>query len=1067
MSIKLINSDIKDFFKKNTINNLNLNLDSNQNYNQIKESYANDLFSIVNEDANSIKKDYNSLNNSISNKNNINNHIEYVDKLFDNNSLYSKSISTEQKKQKANELFDSTINNLNKECETDDNMQNLNINEIKNNLDNNNQDNNNEEKIDNESYISLSDINLNDLPKFYDKNGKILNANKNIISNVNKGKINKTKEKSKHDKKNKNYKKHNNDNDFINKNYDVNHKLNKKSEKENKKILDEDNSKNNLNSNDSPSKNSMHYLFKKANQKNNKHISNHVKSSTINDLFKNNNINNPDNIKSFNEILPININLNVNFNKNNANEIKNHFHTIQTMISFKKIFDENILSEENNNKKIKSSRLEKINLSTDSIENTNLNKTYLIDNNSLNNELSYISFLKKNNLILNNKIFDKTDNYKLQGLLKTSFFSEHFIKDETIIDLFESIEKNKQVQILQYQYGLSRDNYYKNYTNFASIFQYITDEEKNIFIQNYNKKNNNEVINSNISENFNEKENENCNYFDYIRFINKQNSECFYRCFMFCLFEIFFLNKNKENLFILIIDILRLYLIEPEIFLSKEIDMKNIMIIFSIIYDYISVNSWDKAYTFFINVYNTYEIFEKSLIEYMKYTVFLYITRISSFLWENENDKELNININDIYNFNYDLILLELFEPGKIELQSIPYIFGVNLNVFYYKNEKFSNLRKNLKKSSFNNNFTIDNVNNVINIFYFFNTFHPVYKKQLIENIIAKNNTVDNNNIYNLFFSNINESDIYFIRNIILKQNNKKNFCEICNKNSTIINIENLSINICSDCLYKEIDNHLSIRLSFLNDEQYNNFTFYLNPIEIKLKNKNNLDDTSKLFISNYDYMFLYKKTFNERFSELINNSCLICCKNNDNLISLECGCLVCYNCIQELVCEITNNLIILNKYEKDELNEHTIRCKLCKKKLNLENFIKILQKNNFDLKQYYIDANERLKYYCAIKCFSCGKDFENEIEVDNENDFFKFQVRDFIKSNDELGDSNNYKHVICVECHKMLKKKNRRIKKIDGNEYKVIYCNICGRKHCIKLKEWNNKGVCCKCVIF
>ena len=1076
MSIKLSNSDINDFLNKNGINNININPENNQDYNKIKESFANDLFSIVNEDTNSIKNENNTINNSInnnSNKNDSNKHIENTANLFENN-----PINIEEKKQNANELFVSISNNLNKEREKDDNMQNLNINDIKNNIDNENQDNNVEEKFENESYISLGDIDINNLPKFYDKNGKVLNTNNSIntISNEKSivGKVIKLKEKLKEDKKIKNNKKHNNENDVNNKNSNDNLKTLKKNEKENKEILDEDNSKNNLNINDNSSKASVFYLFKKANKKNRRHISNKINTGQINSEFNNNivnnnnikNNNNSGYIKSANEILPININLNVNFNKNNINEIKNHFHTI---ISSENVVDENNLTEgNNNNKKIRSLRLENINLNSENIINTNTNKTYLIDKNSLDNEVSYISYLTKNNLIQNNNIFEKIDNNKLQGLLKTSFFNEHIIKDETIIDLFETIEKNKQVQILQYQYGLSTSNYYNNYTNFAIIFQYITDEEKNSFIQNYNKKSKNEIIDSNISENFNENGNENTNYFDYIRYINKQNSECFYRCFMFCLFEIYFLNKNKENLFILIIDILRLYLIEPEIFLSKEIDMKNIMIIFNIIYDFISVNLWDKAYKFFINVFNTYELFDRSLIEYMKYSIFLYITRISAFFWENEEGEESNININNIYNFNYDLILQELYEPGKIQFQSIPYIFGVNLNIFYYKNEKFSNLGKNLKKIIFNNSYTIDKVNNVINIFYYFNTFHPTYKKKLIENIIAKNSTVDNNNtIYDLFFSDINGSDIYFLRNIILKLNNQNNFCEVCNKNCPIINIENLSGNICNDCLYKEIDNHLNIRLSFLTDEKYNNFTYYLNSIELNLTNENNSDDKIKLLVSNYDYMFLYKKTLNERLSELINDTCLVCCKKNDNLITLHCGCLVCYNCIQEIIFEITNNLIILNNYEREELNEKSIHCQLCKKKLNLENYIKILKENNFDLKNYYIDANERLKNYCATKCFTCGKDLDNHNEEDDEDDFLKFQVRDFAKSNDELCDNNNYKHVICSECYKILRKENKKKKRVEGKDYKVIYCNICGKKHYIKLKEWKDTGTCCKCAIF
>ena len=82
---------------------------------------------------------------------------------------------------------------------------------------------------------------------------------------------------------------------------------------------------------------------------------------------------------------------------------------------------------------------------------------------------------------------------------------------------------------------------------------------------------------------------------------------------MFNLFEKYIINKDKENINIIILDIFKLYDLSPSIFSSNNIN--NVLIFFSIICDYIQLNLWDKVYDLFIYLYSQ---IEQTLIIYIK-----------------------------------------------------------------------------------------------------------------------------------------------------------------------------------------------------------------------------------------------------------------------------------------------------------------------------------------------------------------------------------------------------------------------------------------------------------------
>ena len=128
-----------------------------------------------------------------------------------------------------------------------------------------------------------------------------------------------------------------------------------------------------------------------------------------------------------------------------------------------------------------------------------------------------------------------------------------------------------------------------------------------------------------------------------------------------------------------------------------------------------------------------------------------------------------------------------------------------------------------------------------------------------------------------------------------------------------------------------------------------------------------------------------------------------------------------------------------------------------------------------------------RMGNYCNTICFNCLKKFENENVIEVEHNKKKKMIKLNIvinkhciseakknknnnKENEfEYGiDYNDTPHCLCLPCFKKIKIK--REKKIDGESYKVVGCNICGINHLIKDKDWNKyikSDVCCKCEIF
>ena len=277
-----------------------------------------------------------------------------------------------------------------------------------------------------------------------------------------------------------------------------------------------------------------------------------------------------------------------------------------------------------------------------------------------------------------------------------------------------------------------------------------------------------------------------------------------------------------------------------------------------------------------------------------------------------------------------------------------------------------------------------------------------------------------------------------------------------------------------------QIDKHLIQRYKFFCEEKFNNYLYYLNPIPLELYSPSQKDKFNLSF-SNSNYIIIYNKTFNERISEIMHTICYNCSKK-DNLIKIECGCEICFNCINSFIIEKTKNRIILNVYEKLKLEKKRFECQVCFKKLNINNFIDIFKQNGINLESYYNDAKQRLKSLCQKKCLFCLKKIDKiEGKKNRIKNYIKVNVKIIIEENNinnniteeeklekELNYCEDY-HVLCLNCHKILNKNKIGLKN-DGNIYKKINCNICNYDHFIDMKDWKylkSENKCCKCIIF
>ena len=273
-----------------------------------------------------------------------------------------------------------------------------------------------------------------------------------------------------------------------------------------------------------------------------------------------------------------------------------------------------------------------------------------------------------------------------------------------------------------------KKSYEKNKGNFN--LQFISNEDKEKCYKTYENIHNYNIKNYHISPYLNDIkefyksfkiENKN-NDVEYIRYIIDENDgETFYRSFMFTIIEKYILNKNKENLYMIILDIFKLYDLS---YTKYNSELNNALIYFSIIYEYIELNLWEKAYDFFNSLFSK---IEQILIDYIKGNLFLYLSKIYS-LYDNNNSNYLN---------QYQKIIINYSEPTRLVFQLIPFIFGINLEIIYYENRNEEDLLTKKLSFSLPSNLIKNNIETIY-IIYYNNCYHIGYAR----NAFNKSNNI-------------------------------------------------------------------------------------------------------------------------------------------------------------------------------------------------------------------------------------------------------------------------------------------------------------------------------------
>ena len=246
----------------------------------------------------------------------------------------------------------------------------------------------------------------------------------------------------------------------------------------------------------------------------------------------------------------------------------------------------------------------------------------------------------------------------------------------------------------------------------------------------------------------------------------------------------------------------------------------------------------------------------------------------------------------------------------------------------------------------------------------------------------------------------------------------------------------------------------------------------------------------------------------------MITSICVVCKQifKLNQLSCLKCLCRYCEKCLIEKSNNVTNNLKILNKYEKKTFSRKFCQCG------NIFDFDDAINYRK-DITDIDINnAKERLEIYIKTLCMKCLKTlnkFNNSNNNKNNNNNnninnIETQSNEEIKDNNKNNNKNNNNkdkliqierqqviklkkenasgkglnysdidHLMCIDCYYKMKKiemdsENNLIEQDNDNnnkkeKNKKINCNICCKsRYCdLDFDEKNNRCCCNNCFIF
>ena len=549
-------------------------------------------------------------------------------------------------------------------------------------------------------------------------------------------------------------------------------------------------------------------------------------------------------------------------------------------------------------------------------------------------------------------------------------------------------------------------------------------------------------------------------FFDILCYRRARNdSDSFFKCFMFSYLEKCIIYKKKCRIKILINDIL---MEKKKPFFSRNIkvDENEALYILLIILEYLEHDDIINSINFLNRAFCSNDNFCNTLVKYMK-------TKLSNFIKEYYkffNSKEIidnHIILNKYYNinkeFNYyqyskEKILLMQTEPDLFIYFITPFVFEIDLRLYTIESHGEKQLA--LKNLPYSSDFKID-------LIYMNKKYLIAYNENYYQNILnyLKYEILDNDIEDKSIRTDMGDDDS-------IKQINYDDVIEICNSNfkcekcntetnEIILKKINPNTKICKNCLKISVDNILNNRFNNLKKDGYENIEYYSRNIQLSDNNEKN-----KVYLTILEFKFLYgdQSTVLSELLSLVKTSCYLC-KNyveHEELIKMQCGCYICRNCLINIINNYTDNKIILNDDEKllYKKQKEFPKC-FCGEILDIDFVISKIYKED-ELKEKKQLVKERLKIDKKI-CLICQKEFTSN--QDNNKEYFNIEI-------DNNKNSEYENHIICFQCFKKIKINNNKRNK---EEFHQIDCKICNKPHKIKFKVIPNarRNTQCTCNIF
>ena len=488
----------------------------------------------------------------------------------------------------------------------------------------------------------------------------------------------------------------------------------------------------------------------------------------------------------------------------------------------------------------------------------------------------------------------------------------------------------------------------------------------------------------------------------------------FLRAFIFNLFEVYIINKNIKELRKIAYEISTRMSIEFQ-YNNIIVEKKELIIIMKIIITHLENSNIGDALLVFTNAFLYHSSFEFGLIKFIRIALGNFIS----------NNKDIFIlgNLKELIpfkyitqkGFKYNLYIAERVMIMDYEIDSfiffvLPHLFNINLKIYFDDNSIVLNCN------------TPEKNNGTIKIIYDFSYYKIGYDS----------NFMTNNSKFIPYISKEQNEKC----NIITINNNTNQICEICKENpNEFIKIHKIYDKICKKCLIKYIKEALRKRLKFFMEDYYLHEEYYCSDLQIT----NSLE--YNLFISNSDIKQLFNVVngiptiIRGNIKKLI--VCFLCNEKFEKKTAfvLNCGCIFCKECIQNLISEKTNGKIILNEYEKKK-EKIIINCPKCN--TNISNYNNLIKKS-FDIEKYKNEAEERLKNQIQIQCCICSS---NEVNF----------------TSDILVNSINVTHALCKNCKYNLDKRLKNDKKTySQTQFNCIFCNEQHFYDMITFNEGNN----------